>query len=147
MGVQLCPLNGGWNKNPCRPLYQNSMVKSPTWKIQLVSLVRSDATARYRLPSSLSRCLSIPAGGRRFSITLPLLCSAFTFEFVFPPAHLAVLFICLQLPSSPSLSDFAFISCSLSDMHTHGFMVKMQYSFVFTIRWAGCEGCGNEDLI
>lgn len=112
-----------------------------------VSLVRLNATARYRPPSSLSPCLSIPAGGCCFSITLPLLCFAFTFEFVFPPAHSVMLFICLQLPSSSSLSDFAFISCSLSDMHTHGFIVKMQYSFVFTIRWAGCEGCGNEDLI
>lgn len=43
----------------------------------------------------------------------------------------------------PPLSDSASVFFPL----TRGFVVKMQYSFVFTIRWAGSKGCRNEDLI
>lgn len=67
---------------------------------------------------------------------------------VYPPlpsAHSAALLICLQPPSS----FFFLLSVTLHVFFPliRGFVVKMQYSFVFTIRWAGSEGCRNEDLI
>lgn len=123
MGVWLCQLDGGWDKNQCRPLYWNSTVKSPTWQRLLAGLVRFEDAACYRLftlpPLGLSLCLSIAAGGSRFSIT-PSPSSLCIIQFVFfPPAHFAALFICLQLLSSLSLSDYASLSPSLSPSLTH----------------------------
>lgn len=114
------------------------MVKSPTSQRQLACLVRLDIAARYRRPSSLSQCLSIPAGGRLFLNPSPLLCLHFGICFFLQ-------FIWQQYLSVSdrrhiSLSVTLRLSFPLFLTQARGFMVKMQNSFVFTIRWAGCKG-------
>lgn len=100
------------------------MVKSQTRQRRWAGLVRLEDAARYRIFSSTPLFLYASPSQQAVAVSQShslFLCSPCTFEFVFPSAYFAVLFVRLQLQSSLSLCDSAFISfCSLTHTRVDG---------------------------